>query len=712
MSRPISPGPASARAPLRFLRGVGPQRAGALARLGLATVEDLLYVLPFRYEDRRRFRRVCELVPGAGESALEVEVLRARTVPTRRRGLDVFEAIVADATGRLRVRWFNQAYLARVFLPGRRVVLFGRPVEDRYRGDLVLEHPDYEFLDEPDAEGIHTGRIVPVYRKLGELTSRRVRTLMYQALRLAEAEGLASYVPTATLQRQGLLDRLAALRELHFPGEGADLEALAAGTTPAHRTLAFEEAFLLQLAFIAYRRGLEARGRGTAYEVTDALRTKLARLLPFKLTEAQKRVLREIGADLRAPRPMTRLLQGDVGSGKTIVALLTLLVAVENGYQGALMAPTEILAEQHYRNIARLFEDKGADYRVALLTGGVRGAARERILRELARGQIQLLIGTHALFERGVEFRRLGLVVVDEQHRFGVLQREALVRKGAHPDLLVMTATPIPRSLALTLYGDLDVSVIDALPPGRQPVETRVYSEPERGLVYARVREALAAGRQAYVVVPLVEETEKSDLRAATTLARELQREVFPDVPVGLLHGRMPGEAKERVMRGFVQGRIPILVSTTVVEVGVDVPNATVMVVEHADRFGLSQLHQLRGRVGRGAARSFCALVMSEEASPQARERLELLARTHDGFEIAEKDLEVRGPGMIFGTQQHGLSDLRFLRELIRDPQLIEAARQEARALVAPPQGLERARAILQGLRPAWRRRLGLGRIG
>jgi ATP-dependent DNA helicase RecG len=522
---------------------------------------------------------------------------------------------------------------------------------------------------------------------------------------------LAEVVPAEIAEKRGLEARLAALRGAHFPASETSLEALGERDTAAHRVLAFEEIFLLQLALALRRQGIKEERRGITYEIPDALRTRLAAMLPFKLTAAQKRVLKEIGADLRSSHPMHRLLQGDVGSGKTIVALLTLLVAVDNGYQAALMAPTEILAEQHARNIRGLLESGGIECRTGLLTGSLRQAARRDVLERIRTGDVQILIGTHALFEAGVEFKRLGLAVVDEQHRFGVAQRAKLAKKGRRPDVLVMTATPIPRSLALTFYGDLDLSVIDELPPGRTPIRTVVRGEGDRRQVYEALRQEIGQGRQAYVVVPLVDETAKSDLKNATDLAADLQGRVFPDLRVGMVHGRMKGAEKDAVMQSFAAGEIHILVATTVIEVGVDVANASVMIVEHAERFGLSQLHQLRGRVGRGSARSHCVLIAGHEArGAEARARLAIMERTTDGFQIAEKDLELRGPGAVFGTQQHGLSDLQFLTVILRGADLVGAARDEAQLLVNRDGA--RARAILEGLRPGWKSRLELARVG
>jgi ATP-dependent DNA helicase RecG len=699
---------------LRYVKGVGPRRAEALAEVGFETAEDLLYALPFRYEDRRSFSRVADLLPGGAETTLDVEVVSSRLIRTRRRGFTIFEAYVKDASGTVRAVWYNQPYLERAFSPGRRAVLFGRPGRSKYKSGVVLENPDHEFLDDEDAEGVHTGRIVPVYRKLADLSSRVQRNLIHRILTGLDPSTLADPVPAEVREAEALMPRLEALRETHFPSDDAALQQLAERATPAQRALAFEEMYLLQLALAVRRRGVLEQARGNPYELTDAMRTGFMKLLPFKLTGAQKRVLREIGDDLKAPHPMNRLLQGDVGSGKTVVALLAMLVAVENGFQAVLMAPTEILAEQHFRTLRGMLDVPGADYRLAFLSGSLRAAPRRAALERIGSGAAQIVVGTHALFESGVDFRKLGVVVVDEQHRFGVLQRAALAEKGTRPDVLVMTATPIPRSLALTVYGDLDVSVIDELPPGRTPVRTVVRTERGRKKVYDGIRQQIGQGRQVYVVVPLVEETEKSDLKAATEFAEHLKNDVFPDLDIGLLHGRMKGEEKDAVMRRFTVGAVQILVATTVIEVGVDVPNATVMVVEHAERFGLSQLHQLRGRVGRGSEKSYCVLMTHGGAQgAEAAERLKVMEDTTDGFRIAEKDLEIRGPGAVFGTQQHGLSDLQFLAVVLRAPELLDAARDAARGVVGERgAGLAQAEQTLATLRPGWQKRLELARVG
>jgi len=694
---------------LRYVRGIGGRRAAALASAGIETPADLLEILPFRWEDRRAFATVAGLKPGRVESTLDLTVVSSRLIRTRRRGFTIFNAVLRDDTGTIKAVWYNQPYLERVFTAGSRVVVFGRATIDRRGREMVLENPDYERLEPDDDETIHTGRIVPVYRKLAGLGSRALRSAMHGVLEASREEDVRDPIPPEVRERQGLLPRLEALRELHFPPPDTSMPDLELRRTPAQRTLAFEEIFLVQLALAARRREVAKATRAGRYELTDALRVKLAKLLPFKLTEAQKRVLKEIGADLTSPHPMSRLLQGDVGSGKTIVALLTLLVAVENGYQAVLMAPTEILADQHARNILSILRTAGAEVKLSVLTGSLKAAARRRALEDIATGHAKLVVGTHALFESGVAFKRLGIVVVDEQHRFGVMQRMALASKGTRPDVLVMTATPIPRSLALTLYGDLDLSVIDELPPGRTPITTVVRRESDRERVYEGLRREIAAGRQAFIVVPLVEETETSDLKAATAFAKHLKEAVFPHLQIGLLHGRLKPEEKDRVMLDFLGNAIQIVVATTVVEVGVDVPNASVMVVEHAERFGLSQLHQLRGRVGRGAAKSYCVLMVAEGAEGElARERLKTMEATNDGFKIAEKDLEIRGPGSVFGTQQHGLSDLQFLAVILRDPALLDTARDEARRISDDG----RADDVFALLGPTWRKRLMLPGVG
>jgi ATP-dependent DNA helicase RecG len=696
---------------LQYLKGVGPRRAADLRHAGLSTVEDLLYRFPIRYEDRSRFQTIASLKPNVPAS-VSGEVLSAGIRPTRRPRFKIFEMLIRDATGSLRAIWFNQPFLKDVFRPHQRVIVYGKLELNAY--GLQMQSPQYEILGDADSEGsagdaiddaLHVGRIVPVYEKTGQLTTKMQRVLVHQALQTLPAE-LPDPLPAAVRRRQQLIDRHGALELVHFPAPGTPIADLNAFRSPAHRRLIFEEFFLFQLGSVLRKRRADSERKGRAVVVTDATREAVRRVLPFKLTGDQKTVIREIVTDMQRPQPMNRLLQGDVGSGKTIVALMAALVAMENGLQVAFMAPTEILAEQHYFNIRRLLEQ--SRFRITLLTGATPARKRREIVAELAGGSIHLVIGTHALVQEDVGFRELGLAITDEQHRFGVLQRATLRAKGLHPDILVMTATPIPRTLALTTYGDLDISVIRELPPGRHPISTTARPESRREEVHAFVRREVEQGRQAYIIYPLVEESAKVDLRAATEMADHLSQDVFPDLRVALLHGRLKQVAKDRVMNAFVRGEYDILVSTTVVEVGVDVPNASVMVVEHAERFGLSQLHQLRGRVGRGAHKSYCILLYQSPLSEQGRERLKALTETADGFEIAERDLQLRGPGDFFGTRQSGMPTLR-VGDLVRDHALMEAARREAVAALDDPEQAEVLTALVS---TTWERRFGLGGIG
>jgi ATP-dependent DNA helicase RecG len=700
--------------PLQYLKGVGPRRAADLQRAGLSTVEDLLYRFPTRYEDRGHFQTIASLKPGVVAS-VAAEVLSCGIRPTRRPRFKIFEMLLRDQTGSLRAVWFNQPFLNDVFHPHQRVILFGK-LELTSHG-LQMQGPQYEVLgdepteDEPVESGdtglstVHTGRIVPVYEKTGQLTAKMQRALVHQALQALPAQ-LPDPLPAAVRRRLHLIDRRDALEQAHFPDAGASIAELNAFRSPAHRRLIFEEFFLFQLGIVLRRRRADAERKGRAVVVTDETREAVRQILPFKLTGDQKTVIREIVTDMQRAQPMNRLLQGDVGSGKTIVALMAALVAMENGLQVAFMAPTEILAEQHFFNIRRLLEK--SRFRMTLLTGGTAARKRREALAELAGGSLQMVIGTHALVQEDVAFRELGLAIIDEQHRFGVLQRATLRAKGLHPDVLVMTATPIPRTLALTTYGDLDVSVMREMPPGRQPIQTTARPESRRDEIYAFVRREIEQGRQAYIVYPLIEESAKVDLKAATEMADHLSQDVFPDLRVALLHGRLKQDAKDRVMGAFVRGEFDILVSTTVIEVGVDVPNATVMVVEHAERFGLSQLHQLRGRVGRGGHQSFCVLLYQYPITDEGKARLKALTDTADGFEIAERDLQLRGPGDFFGTRQSGVPTLR-VGDLLRDHALMEDARREAVAALDDP---DQAAALTNLVNTGWEQRFGLVGIG
>jgi ATP-dependent DNA helicase RecG len=694
--------------PLQYLKGVGPRRAADLARVGLHTIEDLLYRFPIRYEDRGRFRQIAELKPGEPASIL-VEVLSAGVRATRRPGFKIFEMIVRDQSGTLRVSYLNQPFLRDVLRPHQRVILFG--ALELTGGRYQLTNPQYEIVPDreeegaPEDEAIHTGRIVPIYEKTGALTAKMQRALVHHALeRLPSA--IPDPLPEEIRRRHELPPLGDAISDVHFPRAGTPVERLNRFRAPAQVRMIFEEFFLFQLGLLLRKRRAGAERKPRPVVITDAIREAARRVLPFRLTDGQRQAIKVIVEDMQRPQPMNRLLQGDVGSGKTIVALMAALVAMENGLQVAFMAPTEILADQHYLTIRRLLES--SRFRIASLTGATPARKRKEMLAELAGGSLHMAVGTHALVEEGVSFKELGLAIIDEQHRFGVLQRAELRAKGLHPDVLVMTATPIPRTLALTTYGDLDVSVIRDLPPGRKPIKTTVKPETRREEVYKFIRGQLDAGRQAYVIYPLVEESEKIDLRAATQMAGHLAQEVFPEYRLALLHGRLPQDAKDRVMYGFARGEYDVLVSTTVVEVGVDVPNATVMLVEHAERFGLSQLHQLRGRVGRGAHQSYCILLYQRPLTEQARARLEALAVTTDGFVIAERDLELRGPGDFAGTRQWGMPTLR-MGDLRRDRQVMEDARGEAAAWL--DRGDE-ARATIALVGATWAQRFGLVGVG
>jgi ATP-dependent DNA helicase RecG len=697
--------------PLQYLKGVGPRRAADLQRVGLATVEDLLYRFPIRYEDRGTFQTIASLRPAAAASVAG-EVLSCGIRPTRRPRFKIFEMLVRDPTGVLRAVFFNQPFLNDVFHPHQRVILFGR-LELTTHG-MQMQNPQYEILkheadgdggSESDDETLHTGRIVPVYEKTGTLTTKMQRAIVHRALADLPS-GIVEPLPADVRARQQLVDRRAALLDVHFPPAGIPIEELNAFRSPAQRRLIFEEFFLFQLGLVLRRRTSEAEQKARSVVVTDDIRESARRVLPFRLTGDQKKVIAEIVEDMKRPQPMNRLLQGDVGSGKTIVALMAALVAMENGFQVAFMAPTEILAEQHFITIRRLLE--ASRFRLALLTGATPAKKRRETQAELAAGSIHLAVGTHALVQDPIAFRELGLVIIDEQHRFGVLQRATLRAKGLHPDVLVMTATPIPRTLALTTYGDLDVSVMREMPPGRHPIKTIAKPESRRDEIYDFIRRQIDGGRQVYVIYPLVEESEKVDLKAATEMADHLSQDVFPSYRVALLHGRMKQDAKERVMGAFARGEFDVLVSTTVVEVGVDVANASVMLVEHAERFGLSQLHQLRGRVGRGPHQSYCILLYQYPLSDQGRARLKALTETTDGFEIAERDLELRGPGDFFGTRQSGMPTLR-VGDLVRDHQLMEAARREA---VAALDDARQSATLAAFVRTSWEQRFGLVGIG
>jgi ATP-dependent DNA helicase RecG len=691
-------GPPGLATPLQYLKGVGPQRAALLAKKGLTTVEDALFFVPLRHEDRTRLTPLASLQPGQVQTCSGI--IAGLSPPPPGRARVPFSVMLRDPSGYATASWFGGRYLARIFERGQRLVLHGKV--SRYQGRITLQNPDYELVESGDDDRLHTGRLVPVYSTTEGLGQRALRRLLWSLVD-AMADALPEILPETVRIRRKLPGLGRALRDAHFPESEAALAV-------ARRRLAFDDFLLLQLG-LAILRSRTTRARGISLNPPGALVGRLRSALPYTLTGAQERVWDEIRTDMAAPFPMHRLLQGDVGSGKTVVAALAVLTAIEAGYQAAVMAPTEILAEQHFMTFRQLLEPLGVP--LTLLTSALKGRERETRRRAVAAGDIACVVGTHALVQEGVQFRRLGLAVVDEQHRFGVAQRARLKAKGEHPDMLVMTATPIPRTLALTLYGDLDVSVIDELPPGRRPVKTVARTESKRRAIYDFLREQVAAGRQVYVVYPLVEESEAMDLKAATDMARRLAEEVFPDLQVGLLHGRLGFEAKDAIMRRFKAGELHLLVCTTVIEVGIDVPNASVMLIEHAERFGLSQLHQLRGRVGRGPFTSYCILLHAGRLSEDAQRRLDAMVATTDGFRIAEADLQLRGPGEFFGTRQSGLPEFR-VADLVRDAAILEEARVEALAIVASDPELRDPahRGLRQRLLARWRGKLALASVG
>ena len=776
--------------PVKYLKRVGERVAAGLAGRGVHTVEDLLYHLPFRYEDRLHPKPLSAY--GVGEMAslqgevMAVSLVRTRSAPIFELTVRIEPAKADSAEGmagllqapppvmgeNVKCLWFHGGYLQGKFRVGQRVALYGkldasrsgagaRPGSGVARFKMV--QPTFEVLPEGNVEGddaefhmLEMGRIVPVYESLGgttpwgaKLTSRWLRRVLWGVFRELEEGGAVAdeTLPKALVERLGMPTRMTALRELHFPAAGTSMAELHAARTPGHKRLIFEELFYLEVGLELKRRRLRERV-GTAFRTDDRVREALKQVLPFKPTGAQKRVLGEIVADMRSPHPMRRLLQGDVGSGKTIVALEAALVAIENGFQAAMMAPTEILATQHYLAARKLLggavsPTTGRPYRVTLLTGSLDARAKKEARGRIFRGETDLAIGTHALVEETVEFAKLGLVVVDEQHRFGVQQRFQLMRKpnagvestAAEPDVLVMTATPIPRTLALTMYGDLEASVLDELPPGRTPITTRRVGAERAVEVWEFVRKQVAAGRQAYIVYPVIEgerdehpeldfakleeketsgkekkRASKAKLRSATEMHEALGAGPLKGLKLGLLHGRMNADDKDVAMARFQRGELDVLVATTVIEVGVDVPNAAVMVIEHAERFGLAQLHQLRGRVGRGVEKSFCVLMTGAEITPEAEGRLDAMVRTQNGFELAEIDLEQRGPGEFFGTRQAGLPEFR-VSSLVRDRDLLELAKAEAVRLVESPDpaiSRQEREALWARLRQQWQRRYGL----
>ena len=692
--------------PLDSIRGVGPRTASLLARKNLATVEDLLYFIPRRYEDRRKVCRISETVPGIKATVSGKIILADIRFFGRRK---IFEATIDDGHGTLKAKWFKgrEAFLRGVFRPGNRVILTGEVGGFPFEKEMV--HPDFEILDDKEDQLLHFKRIVPVYSETEGLHQKTLRRILWQVVR-DYARFLKNTIPEEICRKHRLKENCDAIRQVHFPESDQEIESYQDARSDAHRTLIYSEFFFFQLAMALRKRG-DILEKGIAFRPGGEMLTRFYKALPFTLTAAQKRVIVEIERDMTSVRHMNRLLQGDVGSGKTVVSMAAMIIACGNGYQAAMMAPTEILAEQHYRNLRGWSEMLGL--RIELLTGGLKTAEKKEFQERLLNGEIDIAIGTHALIQEGVVFRKLGLAVIDEQHRFGVIQRATLRKKGIIPDFLVTTATPIPRTLAMTVYGDLDVSVIDELPPGKKEIRTKVFFETQRKRVYEIVRREVQKGNQIFIVYPLVDESENLDLKDAKRMAEHLQKDIFPEYQIGLIHGRMKGAEKDQIMAEFIGKRVQILVSTTVIEVGIDIPDASLMVIEHAERFGLSQLHQLRGRVGRSDIPSFCILLAHHSRSDDARRRLRIMEETNDGFRIAEEDLAIRGPGEFMGTRQAGLPDFR-VASIIRDGRILSDAKTDAFALVEDDPRLEKPehQLLREALLQRWGGRLDLVKTG
>ncbi len=689
---------------IRYLKGIGEKRAKALKDVGVEKLIDLLYYAPSKYIDRSTVVTVANLrrnwweIYSQSSAVTFIGHVADKRILLSSTGKEILEVIIDDGTGKVSCTWFNKIeYFKRQFEIGDFVAVFGKPTV--FKGRITLVHPEFDFLTEADSINIHTGRIVPVYPSISKLKSLGLNTLKLRELISDVINNYIDYVeetlPEKILSKYELVPLKFALKSIHFPDTHTDLSL-------ALKRLKFEELFFLQLLLARKHFELKHFEKGISFKKIGELVHGFSKILPFKLTDAQRRVIREIWNDMKSDKPMNRLLQGDVGSGKTIIALIAMLIAVDNGYQCAFMAPTEILAEQHYTTFLNLLNS--LPVKVRLLTGSLKPKEKKEILSEIESGEAQIVIGTHALIQEGVNFKKLGLVVIDEQHRFGVMQRATLIEKGYNPDVLIMTATPIPRTLALTVYGDLDVSVIDELPKGRRKVKTEIYPDTEKEKVYEFVRQKVKEGNQAYIVYPLIEESEKLDLESAIKNYVYLKNEVFPEFNVGLIHGKMPGTERQETMLAFKEGKIQILVATTVIEVGIDIPNATIMVIENAERFGLAQLHQLRGRIGRSEKQSYCFLIVKSslfkksdeglfeyetDEESKAMERVKIIASTMDGFKIAEKDLELRGPGEFFGTKQSGFIKFKFA-DISTDQKLLELARAEAFEIIKEDPELEK----------------------
>ncbi len=686
---------------IQYIKGVGPERAKLLTRLGIKTVKDALYYLPYRYEDRSNIRKIRDLIYGNMET-VSGKVISAEVIKLPGRNLKIFELTVSDGSGLLKGKWFNQPFMKKNFKLGHKVLLYGTSKRNPYRGiGFEMDNPEYEIISDNDSL-IHVNRIVPVYRVTSGLSVRQMRSIMFSII-CTYIKDINDTMPVEILRRNKLPGLSESLSNIHFPDINADVGLLNKEASDFHKRLSFDELFMLELGLAVMKRN-SVLEKGIAFSTDGALLKRLFKMLPFRLTKAQERVFNDIRGDMEKPYPMNRLVQGDVGCGKTVVALMAMLIAAECKYQSAFMAPTEILAEQHYISLHRMLEDLGL--KMCLLTG----SKKARPLSEIASGEIDIVVGTHAIIQEGVIFKNLGLVVIDEQHRFGVIQRALLRKKATNPDVLVMTATPIPRTLALTLYSDLDYSVIDELPPDRRPVTTLLLNSKQKEYIYRLIKEEVKKGRQVYVVYPIIEDSEKTDLKAAITGKNAFEK-FFPEFKVMLLHGRIKAHEREEIMASFKQGKIDMLVSTTVIEVGVDVPNATLMLIIHAERFGLSQLHQLRGRIGRGSHHSYCILVVYEPYGEEARRRLDIMVKSNDGFRLAEEDLNIRGPGEFFGTRQSGLPDLR-IANIVRDAILLNEARREAFSLINRDPDLKGYPLLKKSLQTFWEGKIELFKTG
>ncbi len=690
------------KTPVRYFKGVGPKRAELLSKLGIETAEDLLYYLPARYEDRSNLTAMRDLKTG-GYYTVEGEVVTC-SGRIAKSGMRFFQIAVKDKTGFVHATWFNQPYLKDYFRKGQRVILYGR-VEMRDKPQII--QPEYEIMEDDDTDSLHIGRIVPIYSAVSGLGQRYMRSLSDAGLS-KYCKSLIEKLPTYLLAREKLVDIKFAMHNIHFPATFENLKK-------AYRRIVFEEFFMLQLALAIKKRRSRSDEQGLGHNLSGELIDSFKNNLPFELTEGQKRAIADISRDISSTKPMNRLLEGDVGSGKTVVASYALVLTVQNGFQGVIMAPTEVLARQHFIGLSELLMPLGIN--ISLLIGGMSPETKKQVANDIRAGKVDIVVGTHAVIQESVQFAKLGLAVVDEQHKFGVTQRAILKEKGYNPHILVMTATPIPRTLALTVYGDLDISVIRESPKGRKPIETYWVEEAKRAEAYNFVREEIEKGRQAYVVCPLIEERIAYSVerigysgqgKSAMKTFEKLKNEMFANYEIGLLHGRMSSKDKEKVMKDFKKGRIKVLVSTIVIEVGIDVANATVMLIENAERFGLAQLHQLRGRVGRGEHESYCILLANPKTEAAAK-RISAIENTLDGFQIAEEDLNIRGPGEFFGTKQHGLPEIKF-GNILKDFDIMERARREAFGIVAsdPTLSEEHHQRLKENLLSRFKGKLGL----